>query len=38
MRALTFETKENALMTKRNTPQRRHAILALLNTQGEVTV
>ncbi|UTW05916.1 DeoR/GlpR family DNA-binding transcription regulator [Pseudomonas benzenivorans] len=25
-------------MSKRNTPQRRHAILALLNTQGEVSV
>ncbi len=25
-------------MTKRNTPQRRHAILALLDTQGEVSV
>lgn len=38
MRAVTFETKESATMTKRNTPQRRHAILALLTTQGEVTV
>ncbi|MFG5860744.1 DeoR/GlpR family DNA-binding transcription regulator [Metapseudomonas sp. CR1201] len=26
------------MMTKRNTPQRRHAILALLNEQGEVSV
>ncbi|MFC5694542.1 DeoR/GlpR family DNA-binding transcription regulator [Pseudomonas sp. GCM10022186] len=26
------------MMTKRNTPQRRHAILALLDTQGEVSV
>ena len=25
-------------MSKRNTPQRRHAILALLNEQGEVVV
>jgi DeoR/GlpR family transcriptional regulator of sugar metabolism len=38
MRTLTFETKEKRFMTKRNTPQRRHAILALLNEQGEVTV
>lgn len=38
MLALTFETKDLASMTKRNTPQRRHAILALLSEQGEVTV
>ncbi|RMQ70485.1 Transcriptional regulator, DeoR family [Pseudomonas syringae pv. tomato] len=38
MPSLSFETKHKAVMTKRNTPQRRHNILALLNEQGEVSV
>lgn len=38
MRHLSFETKLKAKMSKRNTPQRRHNILTLLNEQGEVSV
>jgi DeoR/GlpR family transcriptional regulator of sugar metabolism len=36
--SLSFETKLIITMSKRNTPQRRHNILTLLNEQGEVSV
>lgn len=38
MRHLSFESKLKTEMSKRNTPQRRHNILTLLNEQGEVSV
>src|SRR3990167_10252350 len=34
----SYLSNRNHLMSKRNTPQRRHAILALLAEQGEVSV
>jgi DeoR/GlpR family transcriptional regulator of sugar metabolism len=38
LRSLSFESKLKLIMSKRNTPQRRHNILALLAEQGEVSV
>jgi DeoR/GlpR family transcriptional regulator of sugar metabolism len=38
LRSSSFESKLKLIMSKRNTPQRRHNILALLAEQGEVSV